>query len=170
MTQLRRGNFAYIDGQNLHLGMRDLGWKLDMARFRIYLAEKYDVTVAKFFIGYIPENENLYNSLRRKGYELVFKQTTKDTHGKPKGNIDAEMILEAVVDHYEQPVNQAILVTSDGDFCCLVDFLKQHDKLLTILSPCELTCSKLLKNIVPDKIQYLENMKEKLEYKIKSTA
>jgi len=29
-------NFAFIDGQNLHVGVTHLGWKLDWRRFRVY--------------------------------------------------------------------------------------------------------------------------------------
>jgi hypothetical protein len=36
-------NYAFIDSQNLHLGVQKLGWKLDYAKFRTYLAEKYAV-------------------------------------------------------------------------------------------------------------------------------
>jgi len=32
-------NFAFIDGQNLNLGIQELGWKLDFSRFRQYLKE-----------------------------------------------------------------------------------------------------------------------------------
>lgn len=32
-------NYAFIDSQNLNLAIRTLGWKLDFARFRTYLAE-----------------------------------------------------------------------------------------------------------------------------------
>ena len=33
--------YAFIDSQNLNLAIRDMGWKIDFARFRIYLNEKY---------------------------------------------------------------------------------------------------------------------------------
>ena len=33
-------NYAFIDGQNVNLAIRDLGWRLDFKRFRIYLKEK----------------------------------------------------------------------------------------------------------------------------------
>lgn len=36
-------NYAFIDGQNLNLGIKSLGWKLDFKKFRIYLEEKYAV-------------------------------------------------------------------------------------------------------------------------------
>ena len=41
-------NFAFIDGQNLNLGILSLGWKLNFVRFRKYLAEKYSVTTAYY--------------------------------------------------------------------------------------------------------------------------
>jgi len=34
-------NYAFIDSQNLNLGIQKLGWKLDYRKFRVYLAEKY---------------------------------------------------------------------------------------------------------------------------------
>lgn len=53
------GNYAFIDSQNVNLGIRELGWQLDFARFRIYLKEKYGVSRAYIFIGYLPGNEHL---------------------------------------------------------------------------------------------------------------
>ena len=32
--------YAFIDSQNLNLGVRDQGWKLDFRRFRVYLWRK----------------------------------------------------------------------------------------------------------------------------------
>ena len=34
-------NYAFIDSQNLNLGIQKLGWKLDYRKFRVYLAEKF---------------------------------------------------------------------------------------------------------------------------------
>ena len=42
-------------------------------KFRIYLKEKYNVSQAYIFIGYMPGNENLYKSLQKYGYVLNFK-------------------------------------------------------------------------------------------------
>jgi hypothetical protein len=42
----KANNYAYIDGANLHKGINSLGWKLDYARFRIWLTEKYDAEKA----------------------------------------------------------------------------------------------------------------------------
>lgn len=37
-------NFAFIDGNNLNLGIKDLGWPLDYKKLRVYLKEKYKTT------------------------------------------------------------------------------------------------------------------------------
>jgi len=44
-------NFAFIDGQNLHLGIAELGWRVDWRRFRTYLEEHYRVGCAYYFVG-----------------------------------------------------------------------------------------------------------------------
>lgn len=35
MNSKKQSNYAYIDGANLHKGIKDLGWQLDHKRFRI---------------------------------------------------------------------------------------------------------------------------------------
>lgn len=60
-------NFAFIDGQNLNLGVKKLDWKLDFKKFRIYLKEKYKISQAFLFIGFIPKNQDLYCSLQNNG-------------------------------------------------------------------------------------------------------
>ena len=91
-------NFAFIDGQNLNLGIKSLGWKLDYSRFRKYLSEKYSVSTAYYFVGYVAGNQPLYSELQKAGYILVFKPTIPDGDGKIKGNIDADLVLQAMVD------------------------------------------------------------------------
>jgi hypothetical protein len=55
----KENNYAFIDSQNLNLAVRGLGWKLDYKRFRRLLAERYHVSKAFLFIGYVPGNESL---------------------------------------------------------------------------------------------------------------
>ena len=67
MADKQKNNFAFIDSQNLNLGVQSLGWKLDHRKFRVYLKEKYKVLTAYLFIGYIPANQDLYSSLQEAG-------------------------------------------------------------------------------------------------------
>jgi len=158
-------NFAFIDSQNLNLGIQSLGWKLDSKRFRVYLKDKYNVSVAYLFIGYIPENQDLYSKLQKDGYVLIFKPTLPNENGDIKGNVDADLVLQAMIDY--KKYNQAIIVTSDGDFYCLIKHLYKNKKLKMVLSPRVDKCSILLKKSAREKIVYMANLRKKLGYKEK---
>ena len=122
----KENNFAYIDGANLYRGIAGLGWNLDYARFRIWLAEKYGVKKAYFFIGLIPKYKDLYTYLQECAFTLIFKEVVYDGDGKPKGNCDADLVLQAARDAYENKFNKAIIVSSDGDYASLVKFLQDN--------------------------------------------
>ena len=91
-------NYAFIDSQNVNLSIRQLGWKLDWLRFRIYLKEKLGVTKAFLFIGYIEGNNELYVHLQEAGFLCIFKPTLKYKDGHTKGNCDAELVLQAMIE------------------------------------------------------------------------
>jgi uncharacterized LabA/DUF88 family protein len=126
-------NYAFIDSQNLNLSIREQGWVLDFARFRVYLADKYGIAKAFVFIGYMPENQSLYTSLQKDGYTLVFKPTLLLPEGGVKGNVDAELVLHAMIEYANY--DKALIVTGDGDFYCLVEYLLKQDKLLNLMIP-----------------------------------
>ncbi len=129
-------NYAFIDSQNLNLGVKSQGWKLDWRKFRQYLNNKYNVKKAYLFIGQLTGNELLYTFLQECGYILVFKPTLEHKIGDKiiiKGNVDAELVLHTMI-HFRH-YHQAIIVSGDGDFHCLVEYLYNHHKLLRILAP-----------------------------------
>ena len=139
-------NYAYIDGANLHKGVRSLGWALDYKRFRIWLTEKYGVKAVYLFIGLIPKYKDLYTYLQESGFTLVFKEVVYDGEGKPKGNCDADLVLRVAQDAYEHKFDKAVIVASDGDYAGLVKFLQERQQLLGLVSPSnEQKCSILLK-------------------------
>ena len=160
-------NYAFIDGTNLHLTMVNLGWALDYKRLRVYLSERYGVCKAYYFIGYVPENNDLYVSLQSWGFTVVHKPTLRLKDGRIKGNIDAELVLQAMIDY--DKYEKAILVSSDGDFFCLARYLNRMDKLACVLAPCRRGCSHLLRKAAGPRIDYMDNLKGKLEYKRKRT-
>lgn len=155
-------NYAFIDSQNLNLSIREQGWNLSFKRFRIYLQDKYNVSKAFIFIGYMATNESLYTSLQEYGYILIFKPTLNLPSGKPKGNIDAELVLHTMIEY--QNYDKAVIVTGDGDFHCLIEYLKKQGKLRRIIIPNREKFSSLLRKFVPD-ITFMNDLREKLEYK-----
>ena len=158
----KENNYAFIDSQNVNMGVEELGWKLDFRKFIIYLREKYAIKTAYLFIGYLPENQNLYANLQKYGYVLVFKPVMKDSNGKPKGNVDADLVLRTMVDYNKY--DKAVIVSSDGDFYSLVEHLYSNSKLKVVLSPNKVKCSILLQKKAKEKIDFMDNLKGKLEY------
>src|SRR3989338_9619013 len=123
----KENNFAFIDSQNLNLNIRNQGWILDFARFRVYLKEKYFVTTAFLFIGYVEQNKKMYDFLERAGYICVFKPTLEYKDGSTKGNCDAELVLQTMIEF--KNYDKAVIVSGDGDFHCLVKYLLDQKKL-----------------------------------------
>ena len=155
-------NYAFIDSQNLNLGIQKLGWKLSYRKFRIYLLEKYSVQKSYLFIGFLPLNQELYNRLQEAGFVLVFKPTVPDKDGKIKGNVDADLVLRATLEMNDY--DRAVIVSSDGDFYSLVQHLYDKEKLETVLSPDMKNCSVLLRKAAREKIRFMANLRPKLEY------
>ena len=153
-------NFAFIDAQNVHLGIKSLGWQLDWGRFRVYLRDKYKVAEAYLFIGYLPDNQKLYTHLQKCGFILMFKPLVFNADGTVKGNCDANLVLHTILKINEY--DKAIIVSSDGDFYSLVKHLYENNKLLFVLSPYVKTCSKLLRKEAKEKIYSMDNLRQKL--------
>lgn len=132
-----KNNYAFIDSQNLNLGVRSLGWKIDYKKFRLYLKNKYNVDKAFLFIGLVSNNQKLYTMLQSSGFILVFKPTIRYfENGKEtvKGNVDAELVLHASAIEYNN-YDKAVIISGDGDFACLAEFLVDKNKLLHIITP-----------------------------------
>ena len=170
--QQPKTNYAFIDAQNLNRGTQYVGWKMNWKKFREYLKEKHSVSHAYLFIGYVPDNEELYSQMKEAGYVVVLKPTVDmlmteeelaaEKH-VTKGNVDAELVMYLMkeIPNYQK----AILVSGDGDFCSVVEYLLQRDKLGSIMVPNK-KYSSLLKQF-DDYILRLDHKQEELEYKVR---
>jgi len=152
-------NYAFIDSQNLNLSVREQEWLLDYRKFRTYLRDSHGVAKAFLFIGYVHTNQLLYTALQEYGYVLVFKPTLVLPNGKVKGNVDAELVLHAMVEY--DNYDRAVIVTGDGDFHCLVNYFLQQDKLAKLIIPNQYKFSSLYRKMMPH-IVFLNNMRDKL--------
>ncbi len=148
--------YAFIDSQNLNISIQKMGWKIDWRKFRKFLAVKYNVSKAYLFIGYMVENENLYEYMHDLGYLVVLKPTvdiklnteeavdsnlenvlsvvdTPDQKSTIKGNIDADLVLYAMKEFNNY--DQAVIVSGDGDFYGLIEYLMNQNKLKALMAP-----------------------------------
>jgi len=156
----KENNYAFIDSQNLNLGIKDLGWTLDFRKFRIYLKDKYRVEKAYLFLGYIAKYQHLYNELSSYGYVLVFKPVIQNRDGKIKGNIDAELVMNAMREL--KNFDMAVIISGDGDFYCLIEYFDELHKLKAILIPNKRSCSTLLAHFKQYQ-EYLEDKQKELK-------
>jgi len=157
--------YTFIDSQNLNLSIQDLGWRLDFSRFYVYLKDKYKVTKAFLFIGYVAGNEALYTFLQKSGFIVVFKPTLGYSKGRKiytKGNVDADLVLHAIIEFPNY--DKAIIVSGDGDFYCLVEYLLKKGKLLNIMIPNSKKYSALLRKFKKYFV-YVDGLKNKLRVK-----
>lgn len=159
-TKITKTDYAYIDGANLDKGTAELGWRIDYKKFYVWLKDKYEINAAYIFIGYVSKYENLYAKMRAAGFILIFKDTSNIGYGQIKGNCDADLILRVTRDVFETSINKAIIVSSDGDFSCLIKFLQEKKKAVTILSPSR-KCSIFLMR-TGSAIVYLDDVKAKM--------
>lgn len=185
--------YAFIDSQNLNVGTQRVGWKMDWKKFRQYLQDEHHVTEAFMFIGYMPEFEDLYMQMHDAGYKVVLKTTYDLTRPHPemqpdkpegdkkddnksdgkkdkkaeeeekhiKGNIDADLVLWAMKEFPNY--DKAILVSGDGDFYALIEYLEQQNKLQHVMTP-NMHYSSLF-NAFDRYIIRLDKLRNKLAYR-----
>jgi uncharacterized LabA/DUF88 family protein len=72
--------------------------------------------------------------------------------------------LQAAIDYYENHFDNALIVTSDGDFYSLVNLLYEKNRLKLVMSPYYKTSSSLLRRVAKEKIVFMDNLRQRLEY------
>lgn len=127
--------YAFIDSQNINMGISAKRWNMDWRKFREFLRNEYGVQKAYLFIGYIDTNEELYTRLKDEGFIVIFKKVlavVKDEKTTYKGNVDAEMVLNAMIEYPNY--DSAVIATGDGDFLSLIEYLEKNNKLEKIVA------------------------------------
>ncbi|MFH1444497.1 MAG: NYN domain-containing protein [Candidatus Peregrinibacteria bacterium] len=164
-------NLAFIDGQNLHLGTTQNGWKVDNAKFRIYLKDKYKVSEAYYFLGYVTEEQQeLYKNLQRSGFIVLFREHSENLKAIKKGNVDTDIVFEIMKTLIERKdFKQILLVSGDGDYKKLADYLLIKGRLKKLLFPNRQFASSLYKKLPPANFDYLDtvSIRAKIGYRQK---
>ncbi|MFA7308709.1 MAG: NYN domain-containing protein [Patescibacteria group bacterium] len=157
----KQNNYAFIDGQNLYMGTAkiDPPWNIDLARFRVYLEKKYGVTQAYYYLGYVQEQyQDLYEEIQLAGFILVFRQHNAAMLGTKKGNVDSDIIFNIMVRIYRrEDFGKIVLVSGDGDYKMLIDFLVEEERLEKILFPNRRFRSSLYKKLSNKYFVYLDD-------------
>lgn len=164
----KENNYAFIDGQNLYMStsLAENSWYIDLARFRVYLKQKYNIEKAYYFLGFVQEEfQDLYDEIQEAGFILQFKKHNSVMLGTKKGNVDTDIVFHIMKKLFKkEPFNNIVLVSGDGDYKQLVDFLIEEGRFEKILFPNKKFASSLYKQITRE---YFDNLdKEDVRAKI----
>lgn len=169
--------YAFIDAQNLASGVGNsfdywlakgkkesyVGWKLDMRKLINYLRFNHNISKAILFMGDDPKYTKMRSKFKLFGFEIVLKPHIKDKTGKVKGNCDAELVLHSCKIEYPN-YDQAIIISGDGDFFCLIEDLIIEDKLKCLMIPNEFRYSSLYKAVPKSNLVFMNRFKNILSH------
>ncbi len=101
--------------------------------------------------------------MQRSGYIVIFKPTLeikKEGETITKGNVDAELVLHSMIEYSNY--DKAIIVSGDGDFHCLIEYLEGKNKLGRVIIPNRKAYSQLLWKF-RKYMDYMNNLDVKLK-------
>jgi uncharacterized LabA/DUF88 family protein len=104
----------------------------------------------------------MYTFFQNCGYILIFKPVLLLKDGQTKGNVDAELVLQSMIDY--KKYDKAVIITGDGDFSCLIKYLYKKKKLLRLIVPNKNKYSLFLKKSAREKVDNMTDIKKKLEF------
>ena len=166
----KENNLAFVDGQNLYMGTRKIkegAWKVNLKKFRIFLKDKYHIQTAYYFLGCVDERyQELYTSIQEAGFVLIFREHNAAMIGKKKGNVDSDIVFSIMKKLYKKEIfDKIVLISGDGDYKQLVDFLIEEKRFKKVLFPNRKFASSLYKKLGSEFFDFLDS--EAIKIKIK---
>lgn len=134
----------------------------------MYLKEKYQISEAYYFLGFVSQDQqDLYDKLQKAGFILSFREHSAALKGQKKGNVDCDIVfstMKKLVDN--EPFKKVFIVSGDGDYKKLVDFLIKKERFAKMLFPNREFASFLYKSFGGEFFDYLElaAVKAKISY------
>lgn len=108
----------------------------------------------------------MYDKIQEAGFVLKFREHNSAMLAKKKGNVDSDIIFAIMKRLYnKEEFDKVILVSGDGDYRMLVDFLIEESKFKKILFTNREFASSLYKKITRVYYDYLVNIKHRIQLK-----
>ncbi len=135
----------YIDAANLILSAKSMNIGFEIFELLSVLKYKYNVKKCVYFTGKILALSTDYELLEKMGVEIIFKKIYDD-FGKTKANCDVEISHRITVDVLNKLVDEVVLISGDGDFYSLLEFVEREKVDVKLLGVYPHTTSKLYRN------------------------
>lgn len=126
--------YAFIDASNIIYGARAERWFIDQQKLFKYLKNKFSVSKAFFYYGKDSRNVKQQKFLKRLeefGYVLRVKEI-KRYGTKSKANCDVDLTMDVLLKIKEY--QRAIMLTGDGDFLPLIQYIVKRKKEVVIIA------------------------------------
>lgn len=140
----------FVDGANLYATHKALGFDIDFKLLLKYFKSEYNVTRAYYYTAIrVEDNQSreeghqsirpLLDYLEYNGWTMVTKMAkswyNEDTgRTKVKGDMDAELCVDAMKLGFAGRIERAIFVTGDGDFKPLLHSLQDYGVECIVIS------------------------------------
>lgn len=139
---------VFVDVQNLYMCVKSVFGhaKINYKALRDFLTRDGALVKMVAFTCYDPENRSqvdFMHALALMGYRIVAKPLKRMPDGNIKASMDMEMALEILTS--APYFDELILVTGDGDFAPLVDYLARMGKIIKVIGPDRLTSPDLIR-------------------------
>jgi uncharacterized LabA/DUF88 family protein len=131
----------FIDGANLYMTAKTLGFDVDYKRLLAEFQRQGTLVRAYYYTAVVEDQEfssirPLIDWLDYNGFTVVTKSTKEfvDANGrrKVKGNMDIELAVRAM--ELARHIDQMVLFSGDGDFRSLVEAVQRHGVRVTVVS------------------------------------
>src|SRR6266849_1548704 len=131
----------FIDGSNLYMSAKALGFRIDFTKLKQYYQTQGDVAQAMYFTALPPKD--VESPLRRmvdyvefNGFTVIQKETKEyldvDNKKRLKGNMDVEIAV--YMGEVANSLTDIILFSGDGDFRCLIESCQRAGVHCTVVS------------------------------------
>ena len=162
--------YVFIDASNIIYGASHNGWRMDFEKLIKYLKTRYDANKVFYYAGLDPENKKqlgFYEKLQEFGYILRLVPLKVFSDGTRKGDVDSRMTFEIM--KYFGTYNRAVILTGDGDYYWVLEYLIQNKKQVFIISFAKRTAPEL-KKLAKEDFAHLGNLRHQLQFRDQKKA
>jgi len=154
---------VFIDVQNMYYSAKNLyNSKVDFGNIlETAVAGRKLIRAIAYVVEATGEEKPFFEALNQRGLETKMREVTVFASGAKKADWDVGMAVDAI--RIGEILDVVILVTGDGDFVELVDYLRHHGRQVEAIAFGETTSAKL-REAVDD---FIDLSAEKDKYLIK---
>jgi len=156
--------YAFIDGSNIIYSARAEGWHIDQKKLFDYLKRKFGISKAFFYYGKDDENkkqEKFLKKLEDFGFSLRIKKV-KRYGGRMKANCDVDLTMDILI--FMDKYQQAIILSGDGDFLPLYQYIQKKKKRVVVIGSAKNTAREV-RQFAGEQFMGLANLRGLLERK-----